>query len=245
MTALPSTTPPLGPRPRRRPSWAERQRRNSRNPLRQELQNSFGARLLLAAAAAALLLASVNRWEHCRSQGFATGCVLSDQGGIVSVDNVEAFSIVTAAFLFLLERGKRRQQEHLEAMEVVLAVQQAGVRFSLARNQALEQLSASGLWLDGLDLASAQLEELQAPHARWRQINLSNACLRLACLHDADLQGANLQGADLRQADLRHADLRGADLRGANLVGAQLQGVLFDQTTLGSEALPAALTQQL
>jgi len=146
-----------------------------------------------------------------------------DQGGIISISNVEAFSIVTAGFVFLLERGKRRQQENLEAMEVVLACQQADVRFSEARNQALERLSDSGLWLDGLNLSGAELEGLQAPHGRWRGVALNNSILRHACLRDADLQGCDLREADLRNADLQHADLRDADLRDADLRGADLR----------------------
>lgn len=236
-----------GPRPRRGLSWAERQRRARRHPVLRQLQNSFGWRVLLAACAAGLLLAAVNRWENCRSHGFSRGCVWVDQGGVISVGNVEAFSIVTAGCVFLLERGKRRQQENLEAMEVVLACQQAEVRFSEARNQALERLSSCGLWLDGLNLSGAQLQDLQAPHGRWRGVSLHNSCLRNACLHDADLQGcdlrgadlqqANLQHADLRNADLREADLRGADLRHADLGGSRREGALLDGALLDGALL--------
>lgn len=214
----------FGPRPRLRPSWAEQQRRRHRHPLRRLLDRSFGARLLIAAAAAGLLLAAVNRWEHCRDGGFARGCFLADAGGIVTVSNVEALSIVSAAFLYLLESRQRRQRSHVQAMELIQACQQSGARFSLARNEALELLSASGLWLDGLDLSGAELAKLQAAHARWRAMNLCGANLRAACLHDADLQLSNLSQADLREADLRHADLRNADLRNADLANADLRG---------------------
>ena len=144
----------------------------------QLLQRSFGFRLLLAAGAAVLLLAVVNRWENCRSNRFAAGCLVADAGGIVSVGNVESLSIVTAAFLFVLEAGKRRQQDNIEAMEVILTCQQAGAKMSFARNSALEMLTASGLWLDGLDLSHAQLDEVQAPHGHWREVNLHRASLR-------------------------------------------------------------------
>lgn len=181
-------------------------------------------RLLLATAAAMLLLIGVNRWEHCRSLAFARGCLLADAGGVITVGNIEALSIISAAFLYLLERSRHRQRENLEAMEVIVSCQQVGTRFSLARNEALEQLSARGLWLDGLDLSHTELQELRAPHARWRGVNLQGADLRLAQLHDADLQDSDLSGADLRGCDLRHADLRRTNLRGANLCGADLTG---------------------
>jgi hypothetical protein len=214
-----------GPRPRPRPSWAERQQQRSRQRFWRLIDHSPGLRLLLAVLSAGLLLGAVNRWENCRHGGFSPGCLLRDSGGVVNVDNVEALSIVSAAFLYVLEGGRRRRRENMEALEVILSCQQAGARLSLARCEALEQLSASGLWLDGLDLSGAHLEELQAPHARWRQVNLRGACLRRACLHDADLQGSDLSDADLSGADLRHADLRGADLRGTDLEGARLTGI--------------------
>lgn len=213
-----------GPRPRPRPSWIEQQRRRRHSPLLHLIDHSFGVRLLLAVSLAALLLGAVNHWQVCRQHGFAGGCWQVDPGGIVNVGNVEALSIVSAAFLYLLEGGQRRRREHREAMEVVTACQASGVRLSLLRNEALEQLTASGVWLDGLDLREAHLEALEAPHARLRGADLRQACLRLACLHDSDLQHCNLAAADLRQADLRHADLRGANLEGADLRGADLAG---------------------
>ena len=205
-------------------------------------RSAFGLRLLLALLLAGCLLGAVNRWENCRHHGFRQGCLQSDAGGVVSVANVESLSIVTAAMLFLLERNPRRQRENREAMELILTCQQAGARLSFARNEALERLSAQGIWLDGLDLAGAQLDQLWAPHARWRQVLLRGASLRGACLHDADLQGSDLSAADLCGADLCHADLRGAnlqgallrdaDLRGADLLGAQLEGAALDEAQL-------------
>ena len=226
-----------GPRPRPRASWAEREQRRRRQRWQQLLDGSFSMRLLLATGAATLLLVSVNRWDHCRKLGFSNGCLLADAGGVINVGNVESLSIVSAAFLYLLERNRHRQREHLEAMEVILNCQQAGARLSLARNDAIEQLSARGLWLDGLDLSNTVLQEIRAPHARWRGVNLKGSDLQRGCLHDADLQGSDLSGADLRDCDLRHADLRrtnlrDADLRGADLRGADLEGASSNRDTL-------------
>jgi len=217
-------TQPLGPRPRSSPSWVEREQQRRRNRWQRQRDASFATRLVLAVCLAGLTLAAVNRWEHCRHGGFRSGCLLADPGGVINVGNVEALSIVSAAFLYVLEGGKRRRREHVEAMEVILACQQAGARLSHTRNEALELLSQSGLWLDGLDLNQAQLQELQVPHARWRGVQLQGANLQRACLRDADLQGSDLGHADLRDADLSHADLRHCNLRGCDLRGAQLEG---------------------
>jgi hypothetical protein len=227
----------IGPRPRRRPSWAERQRKRRQNHFCRLLDRSFGFRLLIAVSAAGLLLGAVNRWENCRHNGFEAGCFLADPGGVVNIGNVEALSIVSAAFLYLLETGQRRRHSHLEAMEVIQACNQMDARFSHARNEALELLSESGLWLDGLDLNEAQLDEIQAPHARWRGVNLQGADLRNACLHDADLRGSNLRNADLSGADLRYCDLSDADLSGANLNGTMLEGANLGKQNLDSAAI--------
>jgi hypothetical protein len=236
---------PVGPRPHGRKRWAEIQRERRQVRFHQLLQRSFGFRLLLAAGAAVLLLAVVNRWENCRSNRFAAGCLVADAGGIVSVGNVESLSIVTAAFLFVLEAGKRRQRDNIEALEVILTCQQAGAKMSFARNSALEMLTASGLWLDGLDLSHAQLDELDAAHGHWRDVNLHRASLRGANLQDAHLAGSDLSDADLSHANCSHADLRKANLRGANLShtdlrGADLRGAITDGVELTGTQLEGA-----
>lgn len=218
-----SSQPEPGPRPRPRPSWIELQKRRRRNRLLHLFDASFAMRLLVAAAASGVLLATVNRWENCRTHGFKKGCLMVDTGGIVTVGNVESLSIVGAAFLYVLEGTRRHRRENQEAMELILSCQQLGTRISHARNEALERLSADGLWLDGLDLSHAQLEDLRAPHARWRDVVLQHANLHSACLHDADLSGSDLRDADLRGADLQHADLRRVKLHGAKLQGADLR----------------------
>ncbi|MCP9917687.1 pentapeptide repeat-containing protein [Cyanobium sp. ATX 6F1] len=221
MTASPVTP---GPRPQLRRSWAQIQREKQQRWFYRLLDRSFGFRLLVAVGSAILLLGAVNRWEQCRDHGVSAACVLRDAGGIISVSNMESLSIVTAAFLYVLEGSKRRQRENQEALEVILTFQQAGAKLSYARNSALERLSEGGLWLDGLDLSRTHLDDLQAAGGRWREVNLSRASLRHACFEDADLRGADLSEADLSHANLRHADLRGASLRGADLSEADLRG---------------------
>ncbi|KEF43316.1 MAG: hypothetical protein ER33_00800 [Cyanobium sp. CACIAM 14] len=231
MPRLPAAVP-------RRPSWVERQRQRRRSPLLRLLDQSFGLRLLLAAAAATAALGAVNRFEQCRDRGFARGCLWQDAGGVVDVANLEAFSIVTAAFLYILEGGKRRQREHQHAHEVILSCQQAGVRYAPARNDALELLSRAGLNFHGWDLSGIDLDQIRIPGALWQGVNLSGSTLRTTNLRRVDLAGADLRRADLSGADLRDADLRGADLREADLRGADLRGALLE----GAELQGAVLT---
>lgn len=244
MPPMTASAPP-GPRPQRRRRWAQIQREQQQRWFYRLLDRSFGFRLLVAVGSAILLLGVVNRWEQCRDQGFNAVCVLRDAGGIISVSNVESLSIVTAAFLYVLEGSKRRQRENQEALEVILTFQQAGAKLSYARNSALERLSESGLWLDGLDLSCTHLDDLQAAGGRWREVNLSHASLRNICFEDTDLSGADLSEADLRGANLRHADLgganlRGADLRHSDLRGADLRGACTDGAQLDNARLEGA-----
>jgi hypothetical protein len=216
-------------KPAPREPWTERRRRRLRSPLLRKLDRSFRLRLLLALLAAIVALALVNRWEQCRDLKMARGCVWHDAGGVVNVDNLEALSIVTAAILFVLEGGKRRQREHVEAMELVFHCQDHRIRLSHARNAALEQLCEAGIELEGLDLSGADLSEIQLPAARLQGVNLI---------------GANLARADLREADLRNADLREADLSGARLEGARLEGALLEGALLDRALLEGALPDQ-
>jgi len=226
-------TPSADPTPQER-RWLEAYRRRRRSPLLRRLDQSFRLRLLLAALVALAALVVVNRWEHCRRDGWGNGCLWRDAGGVVTVANMEAFSIVTAGVLYVLEGGQRRQREHREALEMILTFQQARVRSSHARIQALELLSEAGFSPDGLDLSGIDLDEIHLAGARWPAVNLAGSSLRRAdlrqlvltgaTLRDADLRGADLRGADLRDADLRDADLRGADLRDADLQGGDLRG---------------------
>jgi hypothetical protein len=225
--------------PRRR-RWVDQQRRRRQSPLLRLIDRSFGVRLLLAAAGALLALASVNRWEQCRDQRFTQGCLWHDAGGVVSVDNLEAFSIVTAGFLFILEGGQRRQREHIAAMELILNCQQANVRFSYARNQALELLSEAGIWLDALELSGSLLDELRIPGARWRGVNLAGSSLHHADLRDVDWRDANLEGANLSHCDLRGANLTRANLSGTNLTGANLRGANLSGANLVGAILEGA-----
>jgi hypothetical protein len=232
--------------PQPRSNWMEGQRRRRASPLFRRLDHSFALRLLLAIGAALTLLGLVNRFENCHVNRDDPHCLTSNMLDLISVGNVESLSIVTAAFLFVLEGSRRRRREHREALELLMACQQAGVVMSIARLEALEDLNRAGLWLDGFDLSGTNLEGIRAEGGRWRRVNLTGALLRGACFAGSDLSGAHLQGADLRGADLQgtdlsEADLSEADLREANLSGSRLAGARFTGARLEGARLDASL----
>ncbi|QVL52347.1 MAG: pentapeptide repeat-containing protein [Cyanobium sp. M30B3] len=230
---------------RKKPSttWYENQRRRRRSPFFRRLDRSFKFRVLMAAACSFALLSLVNRFENCHSSRLAPDCLTSDYLDIISIGNVETFSLVAAAFVYIFEAGKRKEREHHEMLDLLLAQREAGASNSLGRIRALEDLSAAGLWQDDFDLQRANLEGLRIPFSRWRGANFAATVLRDADLHGVDLQGADFTDADLTGADLSAANLSGArftraclsrtDLRGAQLAGtdfqdADLSGTLAD-----------------
>jgi uncharacterized protein YjbI with pentapeptide repeats len=87
-------------------------------------------------------------------------------------------------------------------------------------------LISKGLWRRAtsspINLAGAELP----------QINLPGTDLRGALLYEANLRSADLRGTDLSHADLRDADLTGAYMLGAKLDGARLQGAILASARL-------------
>ncbi len=233
----------------RRPSstWYARQKRRRESPFFRLLDRSFGFRVLTAAALSFALLAVVNRFENCHAKAGQADCLTSNVLEIISIGTVESFSIVTAAIFYLLEAGQRKEKEHHEMLELLLAQRQAGASNSLGRLRALEMLSEDGIWQDGFDLEGANLEGLRIPFGRWRGANFSGTVLRHADCHGADLAqadfshsdltGANFRGADLRGANFTAADLSQTDLRGAMVDGAEFRGAQLSRT-LTDGALP-------
>ncbi len=214
---------------RSRPStWYERQRQRRASPFFRLLDSSFGFRVLIAALLSFGLLAAVNRFENCHDPSSRPDCLTSDFLDIISIGNVESFSIVTAAIVYLLEAAKRKEKEHNEMFELLLSQREAIATNSLGRLRALENLSAAGLWQDDFDLSGVNLEGLRIPFSRWRGANFSNSVLRQADLHGADLVGADFSHSDLSGADLRGADLREATFSGARLTQADLRGATLD-----------------
>ncbi|WP_158217023.1 pentapeptide repeat-containing protein [Synechococcus sp. 8F6] len=220
---------PDGPRPQ---NWAQRQQRRHDSRLFRLLDGSFAFRLALSAGSALALLLVVNSYATCRNQNWSQGCLFRDAEALISVGNVESLSIVTAAFLYLLEGHKRRQRENMEAYDLLQTCNAFGARWLMGRIHALESLNSAGLSLAGQQLAGFDLHNLQAPHGDWQEVNLENSVLRQANLAGSDLRGANLRGCDLQDANLRGANLRDANLDGADLTGAQLEGAELSGTHL-------------
>jgi hypothetical protein len=226
-----------------RATWYERQCRRRQSPFFRLLDRSFGFRALMAAIASLCLLATVNRFENCHGDHAKDDCLTSSFYEIVSIGNVESFSIVTAALVYIMEAGRRKEKEHQENLEVILAARESRIKVHLGRIRALENVAADGLWQDNSDLHGIFLEGLRVPGSRWRGADFTGSLLKRANFRQADLQravftNADLSGADLREADLREAnftnsilidvDLRGAKLDGAIFLGADLAGVRSD-----------------
>lgn len=115
--------------------------------------------------------------------------------------------------------------------------------------------------LDGADLESIDLRDIdlgrtELPAATLRKADLRGTLLNRANLAGADLAGALLQGAALGEADirgamledanlesasLRFADLRGSILEGANLAHADLWGSNLEGAVLTNANLDGAL----
>ena len=183
------------------------------------------------------LLMVVNSYATCRNNRWAKGCLWRDTEALISVGNVESLSIVTAAFLYVLEAQKRRQRDNIEAYELLMNCNASGVKWLVGRITALEILNNAGLPIDGQQLAGFDLRNLQAANGHWHNVNLEGSVLRGANLAGTDLSGANLRGADLRDADLRGAILVGADLEGAQLEGALMEGAQLDDAQVDRASL--------
>lgn len=160
-------------------TWHDRQRQRRASPFFRLLDRSFGFRVLIAAALSFGLLAAVNRFENCHDPSSQPDCLTTDFLDIISIGNVESFSIITAAIVYLLEAGKRKEWEHHEMFELLLAQREARASNSLGRLRALEHLSAAGLWQDDFDLQGANLEGLRIPFSRWRgQTSPTRCCAK-------------------------------------------------------------------
>jgi BTB/POZ domain-containing protein KCTD9 len=150
--------------------------------------------------------------KKCAVETFFACCWDQLKGGVIDINNADAFSLLFLAILYILESPFRKRQEHYEAWQVIDRAASTNVATSYARLQALQDLNEDGIPLKGLDVPGADLEG----------INLYQANLQGCDFRNALLKGANLRGANLRGADLRGADLSGADLRQAKLHNARI-----------------------
>lgn len=173
-------------------TWFSRRQRRRRSPFYLLLDRSFGFRVLIAAGLSFVLLSVVNRFDNCHGSEAVEHCLTSNFLDVISISNVESFSIVTAAIVYMREADRRKEREHHEQLDLLLTLREAGITVSLGRVRAIEDLSADGVWQDNFDLQGTHLEGVRIPHSRWRGGNFAQAVL-----HRADLRGADLRGTGL------------------------------------------------
>ncbi|MFI5898448.1 pentapeptide repeat-containing protein [Actinoplanes sp. NPDC051513] len=107
-------------------------------------------------------------------------------------------------------------------------------------NRELSQLDLSGLHLDGVQLAHAELRGANLFNTRLRHANLAKADLRKASLASAQLDFAKLENAQLQEASLMWTVLKSANLQDAQLQGATLSGTCLDLAHLSGAQLQGA-----
>ncbi len=228
----------------KRLTWYERQKERKSSPFFRLLQYNFRFRLALASIISLMLILAIHRFENCYQNNYSEDCLAADVWSIISVNNIKNFSVVTAAILYILEAGKRKEKEHLDAWKLITAQNEAKVVHSIARIQAVELLSSDGFSLDKQDFEGANLEQLEMPFGQLRQSNLANTVLIRANFQQTDLTGTNLTHADLTEANLSHANLTDADLTGANLTDANLKGANLTRTNFHGANLTYAQWDQ-
>ncbi|MGH2412598.1 MAG: pentapeptide repeat-containing protein [Microcystaceae cyanobacterium] len=103
--------------------------------------------------------------------------------------------------------------------------------FPLPMREFLTRYSLGERNFRGLDLAGADLSEINLSHADLRGANFSHANLRGANLKSADLRKANFRNANLRVAYLANCDLTGANLSDADLSQAHLNDANLSEVT--------------
>lgn len=205
-----------------RTTWFSRQQRRRASPFQLLLDRSFGFRVLIAASLSFVLLSLVNRFDNCHGAEAREECLTSNYLDVISIGNVESFSILTAGLVYILEAGRRKEQDHHEQLGLLLMLREAGIAVSLGRIRIVEDPAADGLWQDDFDLQATNLEGVRIPFSRWRGGNFANTVLRNANLKSSDLIGANFTGAILTNTDLTGAILNGAVFQDADLRGSSL-----------------------
>lgn len=210
-------------------------------------------RVLMAIVIAYLLMLTfsyIETWNQqeavCKSEYSFLQCFSKQALSIIALDNIEAFSILAAANLYLLESRERRRNTIYQAWQVIDNAAAANVSTSYARIKALEDLNQYGVSLKALDLPDADLHEIDLAGADLSAANLSNANLvyanlKQANLSDAQLEGANLSRAKLKEANLKFANLNSAQLEAANLTRANLSNTDFGGANLVAAELQAAV----
>ena len=203
-------------------------------------------RVFLAIAIAYILMLTFSQIEQLNQQKFICKeeystwqCFSKQVLAVVALNNIEGFSILAAATLFLLESRERRRNSIYEAWQVIDNAAAANVSTSFARVKALQDLNKYGVSLKGLDVPGAYLSEIYLPNADLdladlSRTNMTYANLKEASLCDAQLESANLSRASLKETNLTYANLNSAQLEGANLTRANLSYADLNSTDMGN-----------
>ena len=139
---------------------------------------------------------------------------------------VGKLSLVWAALAYLSSADERRSDRHHQAWQIIVAAR--GSRGNGGRIEAVHDLVADNVPLNGVDLHGAFLHELKAPFGNFEGAELEEAIISWADLRHALLREANLRGASLCKADLSDTNLSLADLRSASLARATTTGTQID-----------------
>lgn len=145
---------------------------------------------------------------------------------IVLLERSEALALISAVILFFKEARNRKRQAHYAAWQVIDNA--AGNRSSYARYQALQDLNADKVSLEGLHVPDAYL-----PRINLKGAYLVRADFEGAKLMDADLTSAVLSWIDLTDANMESVILKKSQsykavLRGAKLMNVKLNYSRFD-----------------
>ncbi|QIR40235.1 pentapeptide repeat-containing protein [Tolypothrix sp. PCC 7910] len=158
------------------------------------------------------------------------------------LQQIQNFSVVFIAFLFILDTFERKKRAYREAWSLIDGSRESET--SGARILALKELYEDKVSLKGLDAENADLMEINLQGAVLEKANLQGSLLQRSNLIKANLQESNLRQANLKEAKLQNANLRRAKLEEANLDKAELQGAILKGANMQRVLLENAQLQE-
>jgi hypothetical protein len=105
------------------------------------------------------------------------------------------------------------------------------------RDQIVDGRKEEGAYLEGINLDSSYLKEIELLDANLHKASIQETNLRIANLYGADLSDAFIKNTDLTKADLRHVNFTntkiiGCTLEFANLVDATIENSHFENCNI-------------
>ncbi len=226
--------------------WVKQNTNRIKESFVRRIDRSISFRLLLSLLLAYCAVFTVREIEVHFASSYTCdnhdtiGCLFSEFLSVITVENIEGFSILVVANLYLLESRDRKQKKHYEAWQVVDQAAAAKVPTSYARIKALQDLNEDGVSLYSLDLPKADLRNINLRGADLRECTLPGVIFKNANLENANLENSNLTAADLSEANLTNANLKGVNFKLANLSGANLSGANLSKANLSKATLADA-----